>query len=220
MTSFKRFLVLSLSSLAVLFGMLLPVAAFADSTYGYNCNWYDGNNSSYWNQYCNNNQGMLTVYVQLQNQYNIYPYRAPSDFTIYVSGANPSQRYFQGSQNGTTVRLNGSYSVSLYNETGYTPSYSSDCSGTLSWNDTRVCYVTLTSSYNNYNQYPPQYQPYYPSYQYQQPVAYITNYVPALPNTGFEPVGAVAIVWSVVLLIAAGLLSLPYVRKAFTALTR
>jgi YVTN family beta-propeller protein len=58
--------------------------------------------------------------------------KKPSDFTISVSGNNPSPSSFSGSSSGTSVTLKpGSYEVSVTERpSGYTTSYSSDCSGT------------------------------------------------------------------------------------------
>jgi hypothetical protein len=221
MTSYKRSLVLPLLSLALLCGALLPIAVFADySAYGYNCNGYSTNNNygtPYWNQNCTNNQGTLTVYVQIQNQSTTYQYRAPSDFTIFVSGANPSQQYFQGSQNGTTVHLVGSYNVTVQNPIGYSPSYSVGCNNSVAVGQTQTCVISLIGTNI---QYPYYNQPYQYQQQYQQPVTYLANYVPALPNTGFEPMSAATVAFAVVLLIAVGILTYPYVRKAFAVITR
>src|SRR6476661_5257782 len=82
----------------------------------------------------------------------------PSDFTISVSGNNPSPASFSGSASGTTVQLTaGKYSVT---ETGqisadyvpgkYTPSYSSDCNGTIKSGETKNCIIT-----NKYNPFIP-----------------------------------------------------------------
>ncbi len=83
---------------------------------------------------------------------------------MYVSGANASQRYFAGAQNGTAVAISGSYSVTVYNQTGYTPTYSPGCTGTLNNGQVQSCYVTLAYDYNNNQSYP--YYPQYPNYQY------------------------------------------------------
>ena len=71
---------------------------------------------------------------------------SPSDFTIGVTGNNPSPSQFPGSSSGTTVTLGqGSYQVT---ETGivanYDPTYSSDCSGTISAGQTKTCTITNT----------------------------------------------------------------------------
>lgn len=46
------------------------------------------------------------------------------------------------------------------------------------------------------------------------------QYVPALPNTGFEPIDITTIAFTATLLLAVGIFIFPYVRTAFTALTR
>ena len=59
----------------------------------------------------------------------------PSDFTISVSGNNPSPASFSGSASGTTVQLTaGKYSVTEKGPSGYTTDYSGECSGTASPN--------------------------------------------------------------------------------------
>lgn len=221
MALLKRSIALSLSAAALLAGVLAPAAAFADY-YPYTCAGYDTSvyGTSYWNQNCTNDQGTLLVYVQVQNQSNTYPYRSPSDFTVFVSGANPSQQYFQGSQNGTSIHLLGSYSVTVQNPAGYNPSYSTGCSSTVALHQTQTCVISLSGAYGG-TYYPPQTQyPAYPQYQYQQPVTYVAKYVSALPNTGFAPITPGMIVLSIVLLISAGIFILPYVRKTITAIIR
>ncbi|HVZ75755.1 MAG TPA: hypothetical protein VG934_00580 [Candidatus Paceibacterota bacterium] len=245
MKSFKRSLAVFVSSFALLLGILVPVAASADTLYapgyyqyqyGYNnnCGWNNnyGYSYGYWN--CNNStQGSVTVYVTVNNQYQYGQYKSPSDFTFYVAGANSNQQYFQGSSNGTTVWVNGSYSVSVYNQTGYTPSYSGSCSGTVANGSNAACYITLTPTYaygSGYYNYPYGYQ--YPSYSYTQPaqpvqtsvaaVTVVSKYVPSLPNTGFEPISAYALplALALVLLVVAGVVLQPYVRKAVATLIR
>jgi hypothetical protein len=135
-----------------------------------------------------------------------------------VTGANASQRYFQGSQNGTTVQLNGSYSVAIQNLMGFSPSYSSACSGVIAQGETRTCVITLTGSYAYYPPYYPQ-QPVYQPYV-SQPVTIVASYVPSLPNTGFEPVSQTALAFSLAVVFAVGVLLLPYVRKAFAVALR
>src|SRR5215472_11999892 len=72
----------------------------------------------------------------------------PSDFTITVSGNRPSPRTFSGSSSGTAVALKpGKYSVSASYVSGYTTTYSPECSGTASGGVPIKCTVT--------NQYAP-----------------------------------------------------------------
>jgi YVTN family beta-propeller protein len=68
----------------------------------------------------------------------------PSDFTINVSGNNPSPRSFQGKSNtGTIVKLQpGRYSVAESGPTGYSSNYSSDCSGTMNSGQAKNCIIT------------------------------------------------------------------------------
>lgn len=44
-------------------------------------------------------------------------------------------------------------------------------------------------------------------------------YIPALPNTGFEPLSASILAFTAVVLIAAGVFVYPYVRKAFISIS-
>jgi YVTN family beta-propeller protein len=76
----------------------------------------------------------------------------PSDFTINVRGNNPSPSSFQGnSDTGTMVKLQpGKYSVSESGPTSYFSNYSSDCSGTISSEQTKNCIIT-----NKYNPFTP-----------------------------------------------------------------
>ena len=216
--------------------MFLPFSAFAQSYYPYQgyqypsyCNDYTTTQyygGGYWNPNCYN-RGTLNVYVQVQEQYN-YADKSPSDFTIYVSGAHPSQQYFQGSQSGTSISLVGSYSVSVYNQIGYVPSYSSECSGSVGVGETRTCYVTLAGDPAYYPRYPyHQYSAYYPTYpQYQSapqyqpvPAIYVSTIVPtALPNTGFEPLSATTAALATVLLVTIIMLFFPYARKTLTTI--
>ncbi|HVV38994.1 MAG TPA: hypothetical protein VHD31_01580 [Candidatus Paceibacterota bacterium] len=216
MNPIKRSLVAFLSATALLASFFVPVLASAQVYYNTNC--YNGSNSWYWGQNCNT--GSVTIYTQVNNLYGSQN-RQASDFTFYVSGAINGQQYVAGSTSGKSVWVSGTYSVSVYNQVGYTPSYSSGCSGTITnYNQNNVCYVTLTSAYNNqYPNYPYQYQPYqYQSYIYTQPVTVVAKYVPTLPNTGFEPISSAQIAFAAVLLLAALALIFPYVRKALASI--
>jgi hypothetical protein len=55
----------------------------------------------------------------------------------------------------------------------------------------------------------------YTTYPYTGGVTVTPTYIPRLPNTGFEPQNGAAAATAAVLLIAAALFALPYVRKAF-----
>jgi len=53
------------------------------------------------------------------------------------------------------------------------------------------------------------------------PVTYFTaQYIPGLPNTGFEPITATAIGFAAVLLVAAGLFVSPYVKRTLASTFR
>ncbi len=83
----------------------------------------------------------------------------PSDFTISVSGNNPSPASFSGSTDGITVQLRaGKFSVieegpisSDYVPGKYTPNYSADCNGTIKSGETKNCIIT-----NKYNPFIPE----------------------------------------------------------------
>ena len=82
--------------------------------------------------------------------------KKPSDFTITVSGNNPTPSSFAGSSSGTTITVNeGSYNVKEeegpyispdYVPGRYTPSYSSECAGTIQAGETMSC--TISNKYN------------------------------------------------------------------------
>jgi hypothetical protein len=287
-------LVASIAGIA-LFASFIPALALAQS-YPYNtCN------GSYNGNYQNCTPGNLQVYVQVLGQNTNGITRNPADFTVAVSGANPSPSTFPGSQSGTSVSVGGSYLVTVLPIQGYSPSYSVGCTGTLVNNDHATCVITENNFYNNYNSFPTPY-PYqyaapaltcvpptqtvnlgqtvtfsaqggdYSQYNWQtptrsflnigqvlnvaftqtgtqnvtvtngtqsatctvnvipsgapapayvnpypgQPQAYVTpTYVPAFPNTGFEPQDGATIAFAAVALIAFAVVIAPYVRKAF-----
>jgi YVTN family beta-propeller protein len=69
----------------------------------------------------------------------------PSDFTITVTGNNPSPNSFPGSgrEGGTTVSLkSGPYKVTETGPSGYISSFSSGCSGRVDADQTTVCIIT------------------------------------------------------------------------------
>jgi hypothetical protein len=74
------------------------------------------------------------------------PYPNPSDFTITVTGQNPSPSSFQGAESpGTSVALDlGDYEVIESDSRGYTLSYDGDCSGTIAQGDIKYCTVINT----------------------------------------------------------------------------
>lgn len=229
--------VLGFIAALALAGALVPAFALAQTTpynyYNYgNCNsqysiTYPYNNGYYPNGYCP--QGTLFVYVQVNAPANSFYSRPPSDFTIIVSGGNAYPATVPGSTNGQLISVLGSYSVTAASFQGFTPSYSSGCTGTVSQGQQASCVITETPIYpynyqpnypyqQNY-QYPNQYPYYNKPYlaPYTAPTVYVTpTYVPRLPNTGFEPQTAAAAV--LVVLIAMAFLSLPYVRKALASI--
>ena len=69
--------------------------------------------------------------------------KKPSDFAITVTGNSPSPSSFSGSSSGTSVTLkDGKYSVTSSSPSGYSPSYSSGCSGTASGGEPIKCNIT------------------------------------------------------------------------------
>jgi hypothetical protein len=117
--------------------------------------------------------GILQVYVQVINPDGYT--RAPGDFSIIVTGQNPSINNFPGSQSGTTVVLtNGAYTVTAANVPGFSPSYSQGCSGNMLANQTATCIVTESGSVYGI---PP--QPYqYVCSQYGSPYGCTTQNIP------------------------------------------
>ena len=72
--------------------------------------------------------------------------KKPSDFTVTVSGNSPSPKSFSGSSSGTSVTLfGGSYKVTESGTSGYSPSYSSGCSGTATGGRIQC---TITNQYH------------------------------------------------------------------------
>jgi hypothetical protein len=67
-----------------------------------------------------------------------------SDFTLDSGGANDSPDDFAGEEApGTTVTLDaGSYNVTETGPSGYTASFSADCSGSIAVGETKTCTVT------------------------------------------------------------------------------
>ena len=112
----------TLISIAVGLGFLVPVLVWAQTS----------------------TTGLLTVYVQVQNQSG-FNY-SPSNFNVSVSGQNPSPSSFAGSLQGTLVSLNpGSYSVTITNAmSNYSPTYSAGCNGTIAAGATQTCVITIS----------------------------------------------------------------------------
>jgi len=66
-----------------------------------------------------------------------------SDFTMNVTGSNPSPASFAGDEGGTNVTLDaGSYSVGESGPSGYSESDSADCSGSIANGETKICTIT------------------------------------------------------------------------------
>ena len=68
----------------------------------------------------------------------------PGDFTVSVTGGDPSPASFAGQGvPGTTVLLDaGSYSFSVTGPAGYTSTLSPDCAGTIGNDERRTCTIT------------------------------------------------------------------------------
>jgi hypothetical protein len=66
-----------------------------------------------------------------------------SDFTMNVLGTNVSTPTFTGSETGTTVTLHsGSYNVNENGPSGYTVLSGTNCSGSISLGESRICTIT------------------------------------------------------------------------------
>lgn len=107
--------------------------------------------------------GLLNVYVQVLNgAQNGLPVHTPADFTVTVSGQNPSPATFQGSLNGTLVSLGaGSYSTVVANAFGYTPVYSVGCTNTMASGQNSLCVITMSGSASYWGPPTPYPYPYY-----------------------------------------------------------
>lgn len=146
---------------ALLFAVALVPAFASAQTYNgsYNCAPAQNNNWTFWNNNNNNTlcgPGHLLVYVQVLNNVNNGYNRTPNDFTVAVSGINASPSSFPGSISGTQVLVGGSYSVTALQLQGYTATYSTGCTGTLTQNQSATCVVTESNT-TIYNQYPTPY---------------------------------------------------------------
>jgi prealbumin domain-containing protein len=67
-----------------------------------------------------------------------------ANFTMSVTGTSPNPASFAGAESpGTTVTLGaGSYNVTETGPSGYTASFSADCTGTIAAGETKTCTVT------------------------------------------------------------------------------
>ena len=69
--------------------------------------------------------------------------KKPSDFMIFVTGNSPSPNNFPGSASGTSVSIQaGKYEVVEASVSGYTKTYSSGCSGSITGGETIKCVVS------------------------------------------------------------------------------
>jgi uncharacterized repeat protein (TIGR01451 family) len=70
--------------------------------------------------------------------------KVAADFTMNVTGSSPSPASFAGVESpGTQVGLNaGAYNVTESGPTGYTASFSADCTGSIAVGQTKTCTVT------------------------------------------------------------------------------
>ncbi|MDE1924756.1 MAG: hypothetical protein KGH79_01065 [Patescibacteria group bacterium] len=162
-----------LAALALM-ASFVPALAFAQ-TYPYNyCN------SSYSGNYQNCMPGNLLVYMQVLNQNNGIAGN-PGNFTVTVSGTNPTPASFPGSQSGTQVSVGGSYSVTALPLQGYTATYSVGCTGTLANNQQATCVITENNAYSYYSPYPTPY-----------PYNYAPQPLVCLPQTQTVNLGATA----------------------------
>ena len=91
----------------------------------------------------NNDQaGTLTVIKHVINDNG--GTKVAGDFDITVTGNSPSPASFDGVESpGTTVTLNaGSYNVTENGHDGYSDSYSTDCTGTMTIGGSKTCTIT------------------------------------------------------------------------------
>ena len=156
MSTFIKSVVFS-TLLAVSAISIAPMVASADTPW-----WCDTSFGAWWGiDSCGATTGPagVLVYVQTPSYGNYYntTQRQPSDFTVSVSGQNPSPTTLLGSRNGSPVLLgSGSYSVYVSGDMyGYTPSYSSGCSGSIAVGEHELCVITMSGS--SYSPYPTPY---------------------------------------------------------------
>jgi len=68
---------------------------------------------------------------------------SPGNFTIHVQASDPSPESFNGSSSGTNVTLDaGNYNITEDSVSGYSSNFSSDCVGSISNGETKVCNIT------------------------------------------------------------------------------
>jgi len=160
----------SLRSVAVTLAIaasLIPAFAFAQQYVNCGTTWQNWGTT-------NCTPGNLLVYVQVNN--NDGATRVPADFTATVNAPLASPTSFPGSLSGTSVLVGGSYTVNVLQQQGYSASYSTGCTGTLSQNSSATCIVT-ESNVTGYNNIP---YSYYPNQYYSTYYPYNNGYVPPL----------------------------------------
>ncbi len=115
----------------------LPVLSYAQN---YNCTYpfYNGTGTCA-------QPGMLHVYVVTLPTSN-QPSRVPADFTVVVHAQSVPQQTFAGSQSGTTVTLQGAYTVEVLPMQNYTQTYSRGCTGTI-YSQEETCVITMSPNY-------------------------------------------------------------------------
>ncbi len=92
----------------------------------------------------NDIQPRLTVYKLVNNENG--GDAIPENFTLRADGTNVNPSVFPGSSTGTLVSLDqGSYAVTEDAFPGYTPVFSSDCTGSIGVGETKSCTVTNNS---------------------------------------------------------------------------
>jgi hypothetical protein len=85
----------------------------------------------------------LTVIKRMVNNGTPPGTKSASDFTLSVTGTNPSPAGFPGNESGVVVTLDaGAYSVTEATVAGYTTTYSDECSGTIGIGEEKTCTVT------------------------------------------------------------------------------
>ena len=85
--------------------------------------------------------GKITVVKNVIN--NDRGTKKPSDFMIFVTGNSPSPNNFPGSASGTSVSIQaGKYEVVEASVSGYTTTYSSGCSGSITGGESIRCVVS------------------------------------------------------------------------------
>jgi hypothetical protein len=175
-----------ITSISFLLGAFALIPTFVSAQQVYGC----GYPYTYNAYYCG--AGAVDVYVQVASQTGT-PLQAPSDFTITVTGQNPSPATFAGSQKGTTVLMgDGAYSMkAVQTSYGFTPTYSQGCTGTIARGQRASCIVTMT----------PGFLPYQPSYTGSRTLSCAPAYqtIPAGQNATFTAVGgdSATYIWSV-----------------------